>query len=543
MATNKPGRNAVLATWSRPVTEKRGAFRNARYTDFSKPQNIKKMKAALAKVRKELGREYPLVLGEREIMTEDRLNSMDPARPEVLVGSFAKAAQAEAEIAIQAATETYETWKWTDAWTRATYAWKAADLMKKRRLELAAWMVFEVSKSWAEADADVAEAIDFLEFYGREAVRYGGPQPLTPLAGEDLELRYVPIGPVLVVPPWNFPLAILTGMATAAWVAGNTVILKPSSDSPAIGYQYFKILQEIGLPAGVVNFMPGAGAKAGDYLVAHPKTRMIAFTGSMDVGLRIQEVSSKRHPECIWIKRTLLEMGGKDGIIVDSEADLDAAAEGVMRSAFGFQGQKCSACSRVMVVADVYDAFIARLLPLVSKIKIGPPDNPKNFMGAVINEGAMRDQLNYIEIGKQEGVLIAGGGRDTGAGSGWFVQPTVFKDIPPRGRLAQEEIFGPVLAIIKAQDYDDALEIANNTIYGLTGAIYTKNPEKIKQGKDRFHCGNLYLNRKCTGAMVGAHPFGGFNMSGTDSKAGGRDYLLLFTQPKSIAENLKAKKK
>jgi 1-pyrroline-5-carboxylate dehydrogenase len=539
MATQNPGKNAFLATWSDEVTKERGEFRNTVYTDFSKPENVEQMKAALAKVKAEFGKKYPLILGGKEVDTEDRLNTYDPAEPSTLIGSFAKAGREEAEIAIQAATATFESWKWTDAWTRARYAWKAADLMTERRLELAAWMVYETSKSWAEADADVAEAIDFLDFYGREAVRYGGPQPLTPLEGEDLDLRYVPLGPALVVPPWNFPLAILVGMATAAWVAGNTVILKPSSDSPAIGWQYFKILQDIGLPAGVVNFMPGAGAKAGDYLVSHPKTRMIAFTGSMDVGLRIQEQSSKRHPECVWIKRTILEMGGKDAIIVDSEADLDAAAEGVMRSAFGFQGQKCSACSRAIVVEDVYDAFIEKLLPLVAKITVGHPADVKNFMGAVINEGAMQDHLNYIEIGRQEGELIAGGARDTGAGEGWFIQPTVFKDIPRDGRLAQEEVFGPVLAITKAKDFDDALEVANNTIYGLTGAIYTLNAEKVEKGKDRFHCGNLYINRKCTGAMVGAHPFGGFNMSGTDSKAGGRDYLFLFTQAKSISENIK----
>jgi 1-pyrroline-5-carboxylate dehydrogenase len=536
--SGQPGKNAVLATWSDEVTERRGEFRNAEFTDYSVPENRAVMEAALEKVRSELGQTYPLILGGQEVTTEARLISINPARPDEIVGDFAKAGRDEADIAIKAAKATFETWKWTDPWTRAEYAWKAADLMTERRHELAAWMVFETSKSWPEADGDVAEAIDFLDFYGREAVRYGGPQPLTPVSGEDVELRYIPLGPALVVPPWNFPLAILVGMTSAAWVAGNTVIMKPSSDSPAMGYQYFKILQEIGLPEGVVNFMPGAGAQAGDYLVQHPDTRLIAFTGSMEVGLHINEEAAKAREGQIWIKRMILEMGGKDAIIVDSEADLEKAADGVMRSAFGYQGQKCSACSRCIVVEEVYDEFIETLLPMVEKITVGPPEDPDHFMGAVINEGAMNDHLEYIEVGKQEGRLLIGGERDTEAGDGFFIQPTIFADVDRNARLAQEEIFGPILAIIKAKDFDDALEVANNTIFGLTGSFYTDNQEKIKKGKDVFHAGNLYVNRKCTGALVGGHPFGGFNMSGTDSKAGGRDYLFLFTQPKSISETI-----
>lgn len=528
--------NAVLAIWPDEVMKERGEFRNCPLTDFSVEENAQAMKAALVKVRSEFGRTYPLIIGGREVMTEAKLPAYNPAVPSELIGTFAKAGKEEAEMAIKAATETFETWKWTDPWERAMLSWKAADLMTERRLELAAWMVFETSKSWVEADADVAEAIDFCDFYGREMVRYAAPQPLTPVEGEDNELRYIPLGPALVVPPWNFPLAILVGMTTAAWVAGNTVVLKPSSDSPAIGWQFFKLLQDIGLPDGVVNFMPGQGASAGDHLVKHPQTRLIAFTGSMEVGLHINAEAAKTAEGQIWIKRLILEMGGKDAIIVDSEADLDAAAASVCGSAFGFQGQKCSACSRCIVVEDVYDEFIEKLLPHVEKIKVGLPEDPETFMGAVINEGAMHDQLEYIEIGKQEGRLVAGGERDTEAGDGWFIQPTVIVDVAPEARISQEEIFGPVLAIIKARDFDHALEIVNDNIYGLTGSIYTKNREKIKKGKDVFHAGNLYINRKCTGALVGAHPFGGFNMSGTDSKAGGGDYLFLFTQPKSISE-------
>jgi len=536
MSTSGTVTNAIPATWPEEVMEKRGEFRNTPLTDFTKEENVQAMKAVLEKVRSEFGRTYPLILGGKEVMTEAKLPAYNPARPSELIGAFAKAGREEAEMAIEAAVKTFETWKWTDPWERAELAWKGADLMTERRLELAAWMVFETSKSWVEADADVAEAIDFLDFYGREMVRYAAPQPLTPVPGEDNELRYIPLGPALVVPPWNFPLAILVGMTTAAWVAGNTVVLKPSSDSPAIGWQYFRILQDIGLPDGVVNFMPGAGASAGDYLVKHPKTRLIAFTGSMEVGLHINVEAAKTAEDQIWVKRTILEMGGKDAIIVDSEADLDSAAAGVCASAFGYQGQKCSACSRCIVVEDVYDEFIEKLLPLVGKITVGPPEDQNNYMGAVINEGAMNDHLAYIEIGKQEGRLLAGGERDTEAGDGWFIQPTVIADIDPKARIAQEEIFGPVLAIVKARDFDHALEIANDSIYGLTGSIYTANREKIVKGKDVFHAGNLYINRKCTGALVGGHPFGGFNMSGTDSKAGGSDYLFLFTQPKSISE-------
>jgi len=472
--------NAVPATWPKEVMEKRGEFRNTALTDFSQEENVRAMKDAIEMVQSQFGKTYPLIIGGREVMTEAKLPAYNPARPSEPIATFAKAGQEEAEMAIEAA----------------------------------------------------------LDFYGREMVRYAAPQPLTPVPGEDNELRYIPLGPALVVPPWNFPLAILCGMTTAAWVAGNTVVMKPSSDSPAIGWQYFRILQDIGLPDGVVNFMPGAGASAGDYLVKHPKTRMIAFTGSMEVGLHINEEAAKTAEGQIWVKRTILEMGGKDAIIVDSEADLDAAAAGVCASAFGYQGQKCSACSRCIVVADVYDEFIDKLIPLVEKITVGPPENPGNYMGAVINEGAMNDHLAYIEIGKQEGRLLIGGQRDTEAGDGWFIQPTVFADIDPKARIAQEEIFGPVLAIIKARDFDHGLEIANDSIFGLTGSIYTRNREKINKGKDVFHAGNLYVNRKCTGALVGGHPFGGFNMSGTDSKAGGGDYLFLFTQPKSISEKI-----
>ena len=413
----------------------------------------------------------------------------------------------------------------------------AASIMRKRKFELSSWMVYEVGKSWVEADADTAEAIDFLEFYGREMIRLGGEQPLTRIASEKNQLLYIPLGVGTVIPPWNFPLAIMLGMTTASFVAGNTVLLKPSSDAPVVAAKFVEVLEETGLPAGVVNFVPGSGAEIGDYIVQHPQIRFVAFTGSKEVGLRINEEAAKAREGQIWIKRAILEMGGKDSIVVDSDVDLEAAVQGVVGSAFGYQGQKCSACSRAIVVADVYDQFVKRVTEETAKIRAGAPyeSGDVNF-GPVINQSAAEKILNYIEIGKTEGELVCGGMR--GAGEGYFVQPTVFTDVAPDARISQEEIFGPVLAIIKAASYEQALSIANNTEYGLTGSVYSNNREHLEAAGRVFHVGNLYYNRKCTGALVGVHPFGGFNMSGTDSKAGGRDYLLLFTQAKSISEKI-----
>jgi 1-pyrroline-5-carboxylate dehydrogenase len=403
-------------------------------------------------------------------------------------------------------------------------------------MELSAWMVYEEGKSWVEADADVAEAIDFLEFYGREAIRYAQPQPLTPIAGEKNELRYIPLGVGAVIPPWNFPLAILVGMTSAAFVSGNTVVLKPSSDSPTIGQKFVEVLREIDLPPGVVNYVTGGGGRIGDTLVGHPLTRFISFTGSKEVGLHIVELAAKTAPGQKWIKRVVAEMGGKDSIVVADDADLDAAAQGIVASAFGFQGQKCSACSRAIIDRKVYDKTVEKIVALTEKITVGPVRDRANYMGPVINQRAMESILGYIETGKKEGKVVTGGHRLDRPG--YFIQPTVIADVDPMAVISQEEIFGPVLAIIRADDFDHALEIANNTEYGLTGALYSKDRSKIERAKDEFHVGNLYFNRKCTGALVGGHPFGGFNMSGTDSKAGGRDYLLLFMQAKAMSEKV-----
>lgn len=511
-------------------------FRNEPFTDFSQAANQEAIKNALAKVRKELGKKHPLVIDGEYIETDDLLTSTNPSKPKEVIGTFSKADKELAEKAMQAALKAFESWKHVCPKERARYLLKAAAIMRRKKAELTAWLILEIGKSWAEADGDVAEAIDFLDFYAREMIRLGGPQPVTPYLGEENELYYIALGVGLVVPPWNFPLAILVGMTSAAIVAGNTVLLKPSSETPAIAWQFVKVMEEAGLPKGVLNFVPGPGASVGDMLVAHPKTRFIAFTGSKEVGLRINEMAAKTQKGQLWIKRVVAEMGGKDSIIVDSEADLDLAAEGITAAAFGFQGQKCSACSRAIIHQDVYEEVLKKVVERTKKLKIGSPEEVDKNFGPCSSKSAYEGILEYIEVGKKEGKLETGGKKHDTADGGFYIEPTIFSGIDPMARISQEEIFGPVLAFIKAKDFDDALAIANNTEFGLTGAVYSQNREKLEKARKEFYCGNLYINRKCTGALVGVHPFGGFNMSGTDSKAGGRDYLLLFTQAKSVSE-------
>ena len=513
-------------------------FKNEPLTDFSKPANKKAMEKALSKIHKSLGKEHPLIIGKDEIVTDDKLISYNPAKPSEKVGVFQKATTELASKAIDTASAAFEKWKNVPAKKRAEYLFKAAKIMRKRKHEFSAMMTYEVGKTWPEADADTAEAIDFLEFYGREALRYAGKQPVTPIKGEVNELRYIPLGVGLCVPPWNFALAILVGMTSAAVVAGNAVILKPSSDSPATGYMFFQLMREVGLPAGVLNFVTGSGATVGDTLVAHPKTRFISFTGSKEVGIHINELAAKVQPGQIWLKRVVAEMGGKDAIVIDNETDLDVAAQATVASAFGFQGQKCSAASRAIVVESVYDKFVEKVVEKTKVLKVGAPEIQSNYMGPVINKGSMEKILSYIDIGVKEGGRVVAGGKQVST-DGYFIEPTVIADVDPKATIAQEEIFGPVLAVIKARNFDHALEIANNTEFGLTGGIWTKNKKKQEKAKNEFHVGNFYINRKITGALVGGHPFGGFNMSGTDSKAGGRDYLLLFTQAKSISHKIK----
>src|SRR5215470_102927 len=514
-----------------------GAFKNEPFVDFTKEENVRHMRAAIEKVRGQLGREYDLIIGGERIKTSDKIRSLNPAKPSVVVGVHQKAGKDHVEPAIQAASKAFETWSRATVEERASLLFRVGDVMRERKLEYMAWLVFEVSKNWLEADADISETIDFCEFYAREALRFSKAEAPVQLPGERDRLTYIPLGVGAVIPPWNFACAIMAGMTLASIVCGNTVIVKPSSDSPTIAAKFCELLEEAGMPEGVVNFCPGGGASFGGAVVSHPKTRYVAFTGSREVGLHINQAAAKQQPGQLWIKRTILEMGGKDAIIVDADADLDSAVEGVAQAAFGFQGQKCSACSRAIIDERIYDKFLEKLKARVERITVGDPaENPS--MAAVINEGSMNDILRYIEIGKKDGRLITGGARDTRAGEGYFIQPTVIADILPKSKLEQEEIFGPVLAVIKARGFDHALEIANDTEFGLTGAVYSSSREKLDRAVREFHVGNLYLNRKCTGAMVGAHPFGGFNMSGTDSKSGGPDYLYLFTQAKSVGEKI-----
>ncbi len=511
-------------------------FQNEALVDFTRHENRRAMETAIVGIERTLNREYPLIINGEKIFTAAKISSLNPSRADEVIGHVSGADRALAEKAMAGAVETFEHWKKVSPHVRAGCLFKGAALMRRRKFELAASMVLEVGKNWVEADADVAEAIDFLEFYGREALRLAERQPLTRLPGEDNELYYIPLGVGVVIAPWNFPLAILAGMAAGAAVMGNTVVLKPASSAPVIACKFMEIMEEAGLPPGVINLVPGRGGEVGDYLVRHPHTRFINFTGSREVGLHIAEEAAKIQPGQKWIKRVSAEMGGKDAIIVDREAGLEAAIEGIVASAFGYQGQKCSACSRAIIDQTVYDQVAAGVVERAKALSVGPVKDPAHFMGPVIDQAALDKILGYIEIGKEEGELLCGGGR-AGEG-GYFVQPTVFGGVGPKARIAREEIFGPVLALIEAADFDEALRIANDSEYGLTGAVYSRNRAKLERAREEFHVGNLYFNRKCTAAMVGAHPFGGYNMSGTCSKAGGRDYLLLFCQAKTVSEKL-----
>ena len=511
-------------------------FKNEPYADFSLPDNRQAMEAALAKVRSEFGREYQLRIDGQWIATGDQLKSVNPSNPQEVVGVHHRATKELANQAVENAFAFFPEWARTPAEERIRMLFDAARILRRRKFEFDAWLVLEAGKTWPEAEADVSEAIDFCEYYAREAQRLAGPQDVVQLPGEKDEMVYIPLGVGVVIPPWNFPLAILVGMTVAALVTGNTVVLKPSSETPTIGAKFAEVLLEAGFPESSFTLLVGSGAAVGDVLVEHPKTRFVSFTGSRDVGLRINELAAKHHRGQIWIKRVVAEMGGKDAIIVDGDANVDDAVTGVLASAFGYQGQKCSACSRAIVDEKVYDSFLEKLTAKAKTLKMGPSDDPGNYMGPVISAGAMKTILDYIETGKKEGRVLVGG--DGPREGGYFVPPTIIADVDSKARIFQEEIFGPVLAVTKAKNFEHALELANDTEYGLTGAVYSKNPDHLKAARERFHVGNLYLNRKCTGAMVGAHPFGGFNMSGTDSKAGGPDYLLLFVQAKSVATKL-----
>ncbi|MFN8593181.1 MAG: L-glutamate gamma-semialdehyde dehydrogenase [Thermomicrobiales bacterium] len=515
----------------------RAPFTNEPTVDFSQEENREAMLAALADVKSQLGQRYPLIIDGKPRETGHWIRSVSPSDPSLLVGEVAKASPADVEDAISAAQRAFKEWQNIPVEGRASVLARTAAIIRRRRLELSAWMVYELDKAWDEADGEVAEAIDFLEWYARKAIELAEPVDLAHLPEEINAYDYRPIGVGVIIPPWNFPCAILTGMTMAPVVVGNTVIVKPASNTPVIGYKMIEIMAEAGVPAGVVNFLPGDGGEIGDLLVDDPRVRFVAFTGSKAVGIRIYERAAKVHPGQRWLKRVTAEMGGKDAIVVDAEADVDAAVEGIVTAAFGFQGQKCSACSRAIVHADVYDDVVKGVVERTRKlVTSGPAVEGKATVGAVVDDKQFQSIKNYIEIGKGESNLVYQG--ETPDLPGYYVPPTIFADVPEQARIAQEEIFGPVLAIIKADDFEDAMRIANDTEYGLTGSVYSRNRAKLEQARREFVVGNLYLNRKCTGAMVGVHPFGGTKLSGTNAKTGSPDYLLNFVEPKAVGELL-----
>jgi 1-pyrroline-5-carboxylate dehydrogenase len=509
-------------------------FRNESPTDFSQPAAREAFLAALARTESEFDRDYPLVIGGEDVWSGEWIVSTDPCQRDRRLGRVARATPALAERALDAAWAAFPDWAATDPSARARILWRAAALLRQRKHDFSALLVFEVGKTWAEADADTAEAIDFLEYYGREMVRLATPPELPYTAGEENELRYEPLGAGLVISPWNFPLAILAGMTSAAVVAGNTVVVKPSSLAPVVAARFVALLAEAGLPAGVVGFVPGPGESVGDLLAGHPRTRFVNFTGSRDVGVHLYELAARVQPGQRWLKRVVAEMGGKNAIVVDTSADLEAAAAGIVASAYGFQGQKCSACSRVVALDAVHDELLDAVAERTWALKLGPAREPDTNVAAVIDRTQYDKVLGYVSVGRGEGRLVCGG--EPGDAAGYYIQPTIFADVSPRARIAQEEIFGPIVAFLRAPDFSRAIAIANDTDYGLTGGVYARDRGRLEHARREFQVGNLYFNRKCTGALVGVQPFGGFDMSGTDAKAGGPDHLLQFLQAKVVAE-------
>ncbi|MHC4453156.1 MAG: L-glutamate gamma-semialdehyde dehydrogenase [Planctomycetota bacterium] len=502
--------------------------------DFAKINNRNYFQNTLENVQSGLGKEYPLLIDEKEVHGEKKLISVDPCQPSQIIGHTFSASKEEAECAVAAARKAFVKWREIDARQRGGLLLEIAEKLRSRRGELAALQVFEVSKAWREADADVCEAIDFCEYYAREMIRLGRSYQMDPMPGENNLYSYQSRGVALVVAPWNFPLAISTGMSMAALVAGNAVIYKPSSLSPITGAVLAQIVNEVGIPRGAFQYLPCSGVEVASWLVEHPDVDLIAFTGSREVGLEINQKASVFRSGQRGIKRVVAEMGGKNAIIVDEDADLDAAVTGVVQSAFGFQGQKCSACSRAIVLEETYDRFRERVIEATKSLQVGNPVDPATQVGAVVDEHARKKILNFIEIGKSEGKLVF---QAENTKEGFFVGPTIFEDILPHHHLAKEEIFGPVLVLMRVKNLDEALEVANGTDYALTGGLYSRSPDNIKRVKKEFQVGNLYINRTITGAIVGRQPFGGFKMSGIGSKAGGPDYLLQFMEPRTVTEN------
>lgn len=517
----------------------RAPFSTEPSVDFSEPAAKEAMRAALRAVEGQLGQRYPLVIGGERRETGQWITSVNPGKPEQVVGEVAKASAKDVEDAIAAAETAFATWRKMPAEGRASVLFKLAGILRQRKLELSAWLVYELDKAWDEAEGEVSEAIDFLEWYARRALDLDLPVPLAHLPNEVTDYRYLPLGVGSVIPPWNFPCAILTGMTMAPVAVGNTVILKPASNTPVIGYKMFEAMEQAGVPAGVINFVPGDGGEIGDLMVEHHQIRFIAFTGSKSVGVRIFERAAKVQPGQRWLKRVTAELGGKDAIIVDRSADVAAAVEGIVTSAWGFQGQKCSACSRALVHADVYDAVVEGVVERTrALVTVGPGVAGEATVGAVVDKSQYDSIWQYIELGASEGRLAYQGEVPAGLEGGYYIPPTIYADVPRTARIACEEIFGPVLAIVRVESFDEALDIFNDTEYGLTGSVYATDRALLERARDEAEVGNLYFNRKCTGAMVGIHPFAGIKLSGTNSKAGGPDYLHNYVYAKAIGERI-----
>jgi RHH-type proline utilization regulon transcriptional repressor/proline dehydrogenase/delta 1-pyrroline-5-carboxylate dehydrogenase len=525
-----PSRNGAT-----PETSPEDTFENSPLVNFVHRGNQEKMRTALREVRGRLGQKYPIVIDGRKIWTDNLIDSINPSSPKQVVGAVAEAGIPEAEAAVAAARKAFDHWCRVSIEHRAELLERVASIMDRRRFELSALEVFEVGKPWAEADGDIREAIDFLLFYAHQMRVRGLPRLTQHVPGEESYQHYWPRGVALVIAPWNFPMAILTGMVSAALVTGNTVIMKPAEQSAVCGAMVMEMFEEAGLPPGVLNFLPGKGRVIGQHLVDHKDVHMIAFTGSREVGLRIWESAGKTLPGQLELKRVVCEMGGKNAVIVDSDADLDEAIVDSIYSAFGYQGQKCSALSRLIVLEENYDRVIKRLVEAAASLRVGNPETPGIVVGPVIDETAYRRMLETIEAGKKEATLAFQG---TVPPEGFFVPPTIFTDVKPTMRLSCEEIFGPVLSVIRVRDLDEAIRVANDTDYALTAGFFSRSPANIERVKAELVAGNVYINRSCTGAVVGRHPFGGFKMSGGGTKAGGGDYLLQFLVPRVVTENI-----
>ena len=509
-------------------------YSNETYLDFSDPTHDKAQKDALKEVRSNFGKEYDLYInGEFVKGDSGTFDSKNPGNLSETIGTFQMASKEQAFDALDKAWDAYESWQYVSAEKRADYLFKAADVIRRRRLEINAWMVSEAGKNYLEADADTCEAIDFIDYYAHEALRIDdGMDVLEETWGDHNRTIYMPIGAGVSISPWNFPFAIFVGMSIAPIAVGNTVVAKPAPDTPKMGHLFAEILDEVGLPAGVFNYVTGGDIEVGENLAKHPNTRFITFTGSKGVGLHLNKIAAEVAEGQTFLKRMVCELGGKNATVVDEDADIDAAADEIIKGAFGFQGQKCSASSRVVAHEAIYDELLEKVTEKAKALSIGNPKE-NHISGPVINQKAVDKIMSYIEIGKEEGRLMAGGKMAETDDEGYYIEPTVFADIDENARIAQEEIFGPVTAFIKAKDTDDALRIANGVDYALTGAYFSNDPKKLDRALREFRVGNLYINRKCTGALVGAQPFGGFKLSGTDAKAGGRDYLKYFLEPKS----------